>query len=44
MITITMMVMKRKQEVPPNLGVLHLKTHWEFQAWAMREVVELKFV
>ncbi len=39
-----MMVMKRKHEVPPHLGVLHLKSHQEFQALAMMEVVDVVII
>jgi hypothetical protein len=39
-----MMVMKRKHEMPPHLGVLHPKTHWEFQVLTMMEVVDVVII
>jgi hypothetical protein len=39
-----MMVMKKKHEVPPHLCVLHLKTHREFQALEMMEVVDVVII
>ncbi len=36
--------MKRKHEMPPHLGVLHPKTHWEFQVLTMMEVVDVVII